>query len=65
MVYYMSINITKIEIGDIVYIELPQMQLLILSSLEDAEELLVRRSNIWSGRRNSCMVNELYVKSPK
>lgn len=56
-------NIIKGEIGDIVYIQLPQMQLLVLSSLEDVEELLIRRSNVWSGRRDNLMVNELYVKS--
>jgi len=35
--------------------------MLILHSLEDAEELLVKRANIWSGRASNRLVNDMYV----
>jgi hypothetical protein len=34
---------------------------MVLSSLDDVEELLVKRANIWSGRVDNFMMNQLYV----
>jgi hypothetical protein len=49
--------------GDLIYAEIAGRPWLILSSLEDAEELLVRRATVWSGRAENRLVNELYVKT--
>ena len=48
-----------LRLGDVVYIKIPRLPILILSSLEDAEDLLVRRANQWSGRRYNTMVDDL------
>ncbi|PVF95233.1 cytochrome P450 [Serendipita vermifera] len=47
------------QLGDIVYLKLPHRQILVLSSLEDAEELLLKRSNLWSHRAPNRVVNDL------
>ncbi|PVF95231.1 cytochrome P450 [Serendipita vermifera] len=47
------------DMGDLIYAEIAGRPLLILSSLEDAEELLVRRATVWSGRAENRLVNEL------
>jgi hypothetical protein len=38
---------------------LPNRHILALNSLEDAEELLSKRANIWSGRPYNRVVNDL------
>lgn len=47
------------EFGDVIYIKLPYRNILLISSLEVAEELLVKRANIWSGRAYNRVVNDL------
>ena len=42
-----------------IYVELLGMPMLVVQSLDVAEELLSRRANIWSARAHSVMVNEL------
>lgn len=42
--------------------QLPGLSILTLSSLEDVEELLVKRANVYSGRPPHTLVNDLYVK---
>ncbi|KIM31145.1 hypothetical protein M408DRAFT_21236 [Serendipita vermifera MAFF 305830] len=49
----------KDEYGDVVHLRLPGTSMLILNRWEDAEELLTKRANIWSGRPANHMVNEL------
>ncbi|PVF95229.1 cytochrome P450 [Serendipita vermifera] len=44
--------------GDVLYINLLG-HLLVLHSLEDAEELLVKRANVWSGRIDHYVLNHL------
>jgi hypothetical protein len=48
-------------LGDVLYFQLPGLGIMVLSSLEDAEELLVKRANVWSGRVDNFMMNQLYV----
>ncbi|PVF95243.1 cytochrome P450 [Serendipita vermifera] len=47
------------EFGDAIYIKLLYRNILLISSLEMAEELLVKRANIWSGRAYNRVVNDL------
>ena len=47
--------------GDVVHLKMMNTSILILNRYEDAEELLVKRANIWSGRAKNRMVNELSV----
>src|SRR4051794_865809 len=48
-------------LGDILYFEVPGRPILVLNSLEDAEELLVKRASIYSARPESYMVGTLYA----
>jgi len=48
-------------VGDIIYFEVPGRPILVLNSLEDAEDLLGKRANVWSARPESYMVFNLYV----
>ncbi|CCA73622.1 hypothetical protein PIIN_07575 [Serendipita indica DSM 11827] len=45
--------------GDVIYVELLGMPMLVVESLDVAEELLSRRANVWSARAHSVMMNEL------
>jgi hypothetical protein len=45
--------------GDILYFEVPGRPILVLNSLEDAEDLLGKRASIWSARPESYMVGTL------
>ncbi|PVF95240.1 cytochrome P450 [Serendipita vermifera] len=47
------------KIGNTIYVKLPFMHILVVHSLEDAEELLGKRANIWSDRPHSYMVDDL------
>ncbi|KIM31146.1 hypothetical protein M408DRAFT_327438 [Serendipita vermifera MAFF 305830] len=49
----------KDEYGDVVHLGMPGTSILILNRWEDAEELLAKRANIWSGRPPNRLVNEL------
>ncbi|KIM33263.1 hypothetical protein M408DRAFT_326044 [Serendipita vermifera MAFF 305830] len=42
--------------GDIIYFQVPGRGVLVLNSLEDAEDLLGKRANIWSARPESYIV---------
>ncbi|CAG8737488.1 1386_t:CDS:2, partial [Acaulospora colombiana] len=46
------------KFGDVIYLKLPNRRILVVSSLEDAEEFLVKRSNIWSHRAYNRVVND-------
>lgn len=54
-----TFNKWREEMGDVAYLELPRLRMLVINSLEDAEELLVKRANIWSGRPNGYFLNDL------
>jgi hypothetical protein len=58
-----SILITFVLIGDIVYVQLPGISLMIVNSLDLSHELLSKRTDINSGRTISYMVTELYATS--
>ncbi|KIM33229.1 hypothetical protein M408DRAFT_309401 [Serendipita vermifera MAFF 305830] len=47
------------EFGDVVYFQVPGRPILVLNALEDAEELLVKRANIWSARPRNYMLESL------
>lgn len=49
----------KDEYGDVVHVRLPGTPVLILNRWEDADELLAKRANIWSGRFMHIMINDL------
>ncbi|KAG8830750.1 hypothetical protein FRC17_004285 [Serendipita sp. 399] len=51
-------NSEQFVAGDIIHMYLPGTNVLVLNSFEDAEELFVKRAQIWSGRNNNRMVNE-------
>ncbi|PVF95234.1 cytochrome P450 [Serendipita vermifera] len=54
-----TFNKWREEMGDVAYLELPGLRMLVINSLEDAEELLVKRANIWSGRPHSYFIDDL------
>ncbi|PVF95236.1 cytochrome P450 [Serendipita vermifera] len=54
-----ALNFPKTGWRDVAYLELPRLRMLVINSLEDAEELLVKRANIWSGRPNGYFLNDL------
>ncbi|PVF95239.1 cytochrome P450 [Serendipita vermifera] len=47
------------EIGDVIYLKLPNRNMIVLNSFEDVEELLIKRASIWSGRAYNKFVSEL------
>lgn len=44
------------EYGDVIFVPIATMRTVIIHSLSDAEELLNKRANVWSGRPNNRMV---------
>jgi hypothetical protein len=46
-------------VGDIVYLELPGISIVVLNSYEVAQELLGKRTNATSGRKIGYMMSEL------
>ena len=45
--------------GDVVHLKIMSTSVLVLNRYEDVEELLVKRANIWSGRPENRLVNDL------
>ncbi|KIM33242.1 hypothetical protein M408DRAFT_151524 [Serendipita vermifera MAFF 305830] len=57
--WFVEFSAYQKEYGDILYFELPGMSVLVLHSLPDVEELLVKRAPNYSHRSNSYMVKVL------
>jgi hypothetical protein len=49
------------SLGDVIYLDLLGTHFLVINSLEDAEELANKRSNLYSGRPYRAMITDLYV----
>jgi hypothetical protein len=47
--------------GDIIYLEVPGMPMLVLHDLNDVDELMVKRAPIYSNKPDNFMVKELSV----
>jgi hypothetical protein len=47
--------------GDIIYLEVPGMPMLVLHDLGDVDELMVKRAPIYSNKPDNFMVKDLWV----
>ncbi|PVF95235.1 cytochrome P450 [Serendipita vermifera] len=54
-----TFNKWREDMGDIAYLEFPGLRMLVINSLEDVEELLIKRANVWSGRPHSYFIDDL------
>ncbi|KAG8815026.1 hypothetical protein FRC19_001322, partial [Serendipita sp. 401] len=55
---YQAFSKYREQYGDIVHLRLPTFHLLVLSNLDDVEELLNKRAHIWSARPYNRMVDD-------